>query len=135
MDTNMSRFGLQKTCVLKSFQLSFKAPCNCARLSHAPPANKQLFVSFWAQMARNFIAEIHLQTIFNSLILLCFVLGANGKSIERRGTQTTKTKALASPGVPLIFWMPLDLPFAPILAISLARRSHVLKANYSFAFY
>ncbi len=34
---------------------------------------KQLFLSFWAQMARNFIAKIHLQTIqFSHFTLFCF---------------------------------------------------------------
>jgi hypothetical protein len=58
----------------------------------------------------------------NSILSFYFVLFSEQMEIplKRRGTQTTKTKA-ARPGVPLIFWMPLDLPFAPILAISLAR--------------
>jgi hypothetical protein len=88
MDTNMSRFGLQKTCVLKSVQLSSKLPAivHVLRMRHL-----QTLVSFL--LATNG-KKIHLQRFtckqFNfSLILLCFVFGANGKSIERRGTQTT----------------------------------------------
>ncbi len=64
-----------KTCVLKSFQLSFKPPCDFARLSHGPPANN-CFFSFghkWQEISlqrftcKQFNSEANLPAFFSAL--------------------------------------------------------------------
>ncbi len=111
----MSRFGLLPA-IVHVFRMG-------------PPANNCFFSSFghkWQDIS------LHRFTCkqFNSLILLCFVLGANGKSIEKERNPNIKDQGGQTCGVPLIFWMPLDFAFCSHCSNLIGQRDLLFTPRY-----
>ncbi len=116
----------------------------------ACPKKTPIVIQCSLQLCTSF-AWAHLQTIVSFLLL-----GTNGKRfhctdspannsilsfyfvlfweqmenpLKRRGTQTTKTKE-ARPGVPLIFWMPLDFAFCSHCSNLIGQRDLLFTPRY-----